>query len=537
MTKVIAVYVGRASQDNLRVGISQGIWGFKKDQPDYGRLQPGDIVILASGFSGGSPRVPSDAWQRGQLESVEIGVVTSRSYHDREPVWPDEHSEEASYPYRFRFEHRGQVRSISLGDDGPLGDSVSESLRLSAIAQGRGYLVADPAGFTLEVPGERPEPARELGLPVVETELPRMPPAESSVADLVDAFERQLDLAGLRFPADLPLRFLCGLMAKPFVIFTGLSGSGKTQLALALGRWLGNDRTFVSSVRPDWTGAEALFGYENLLLPPSEDGRAAWSAPAELRFMLQAADDPEEPYLLLLDEMNLAHVERYFADVLSGMESRAPVLPNLVLEKGTWRIPAGGEPRLPFPPNLLVVGTVNVDETTYQFSPKVLDRSTCIEIRVTTDSLVAERPDLSLIEEAETVHRRAIVRAPSDSLLPLVPPDLQKSIADFHELLATHGREFGHRTFQEMLRFAALVHSARPELGRDTVLDYLVMQKVLPRVHGSSRELSGLMLELRSFAGPESSPEGREAVPLLPLTADKLTRMTAELEATHFTAF
>ena len=55
---------------------------------------------------------------------------------------------------------------------------------------------------------------------------------------------------------------------------------------------IGTDRTWVSAVRPDWTGAEALFGYENLLLPASSDGRAAWTVPAELQFMLRAADAP-----------------------------------------------------------------------------------------------------------------------------------------------------------------------------------------------------------------------------------------------------
>ncbi len=91
------------------------------------------------------------------------------------------------------------------------------------------------------------------------------------------------------------------------------------------------------------------------------------------------------PYLLLLDEMNLAHVERYFSDFLSGVESRAAVVPNLQGE----RMASGGamqaQPRIPVPRNLVVVGTVNVDETTYQFSPKVLDRAFTFEVRTTTE--------------------------------------------------------------------------------------------------------------------------------------------------------
>src|SRR6185503_1400638 len=94
-------------------------------------------------------------------------------------------------------------------------------------------------------------------------------------------------------------------------------------------------------------------------------------------------------HLLILDEMNLAHVERYFADFLSGMESHQPCLPNLVKDKdGCWRVSSTGTSRLPFPRNLWVIGTVNVDETTYMFSPKVLDRANVFEFRVQSDDLL-----------------------------------------------------------------------------------------------------------------------------------------------------
>ena len=84
--------------------------------------------------------------------------------------------------------------------------------------------------------------------------------------------------------------------------------------------------------------------------------------------------------------MNLAHVERYFADFLSGIESREPVVPGLELIDGQWVDPEHGE-HWPIPNNLIVVGTVNVDETTYMFSPKVLDRAFTFEFRVRADDL------------------------------------------------------------------------------------------------------------------------------------------------------
>ena len=174
------------------------------------------------------------------------------------------------------------------------------------------------------------------------------------------------------------------LATKRLVLLTGLSGSGKTRLALAFGQWLGRDRYKIVAVRPDWTGPDALLGYENQLSLARDDGYA-WVVPETLRFMLRAAKDPSHPYLLLLDEMNLAHVERYFADVLSGIESGEDILPNLVETNGEWR--SATKDRLPLPDNLFVVGTVNIDETTYMFSPKVLDRANTLEFRVLTEDL------------------------------------------------------------------------------------------------------------------------------------------------------
>ena len=143
----------------------------------------------------------------------------------------------------------------------------------------------------------------------------------------------------------------------------------------------------MSAVRPDWTGAEALFGYEDGL-KPAVDGRPAWVVPKPMEFILTAANDPFHPYLLLLDEMNLAHVERYFADVLSGMESGEECLPNLIKgADGIWRVRAQGPDSIPFPRNLWIIGTVNIDETTYMFSPKVLDRANTFEFRVDVNDL------------------------------------------------------------------------------------------------------------------------------------------------------
>ena len=148
------------------------------------------------------------------------------------------------------------------------------------------------------------------------------------------------------------------------MILTGLSGSGKTQLATRLGEWCGSDsnglRYQVVPVRPDWTGPEYLFGFPDALQSRVDD-RAVWAVPDTLEFLLRAHAEPTKPFVLVLDEMNLAHVERYFADFLSGLESREPVLPDLHVRDGKW-LERDGSRKVPLPRNVTVVGTIDVDE-------------------------------------------------------------------------------------------------------------------------------------------------------------------------------
>ncbi len=128
-----------------------------------------------------------------------------------------------------------------------------------------------------------------------------------------------------------------------------------------------------AAVGADWTNREPLLGYPNALLPDTyvvpENGA--------LQLIIDAIDNPDRPHFLILDEMNLSHVERYFADFLSAMESKEPVF----LHSGNTEY-NGIPPSITLPENLFIIGTVNIDETTYMFSPKVLDRANVIEFKV-----------------------------------------------------------------------------------------------------------------------------------------------------------
>lgn len=375
-----------------------------------------------------------------------------------------------------------------------------------------------------------------------------------SVSDAFESFRESVEHSGLIVEPLVLRSFFCSLLAKPFVILTGLSGSGKTQLALKLGNWFGVDgdgraRSFVVPVRPDWTGPEPLIGYEDAL-SPTEHGEHAWAAPDVLQFLLRAEEDPAHPYVLVLDEMNLAHVERYFADFLSGIESRQPILPNLTRSAaGDWRITPGEPKRIPVPANVFVVGTVNVDETTYLFSPKVLDRANSFEFRVRTDDLgtVGRRP--SAASEGNELDLRQVLAVVSDDDWHVRSPhprqsDLVEGLRGLHRLLAVTGHEFGHRVYGEGLRFAALLAASGEEDLR-IALDLFTMQKVLPRLHGARRRLEPVLLRIAAFAATglvddppaELEPSALTEQPALPTTLGKVGRMLERLRVNQFVSF
>jgi len=375
-------------------------------------------------------------------------------------------------------------------------------------------------------------------------------PAKASLQEAAEAFSDALLEAGVSFGERHSLTvstFVASLVTKPLLVLTGLSGSGKSQIAVRFGEWIGVDRVLVAAVRPDWTGSDALFGYEDGLKPVAK-GLPAWNVPATLNFILRAHHDPQHPYLLVLDEMNLAHVERYFADVLSGMESGQPCIPDLQHSEddGCWRPRARVDARVPFPRNLWIVGTVNVDETTYMFSPKVLDRANTLEFRVhTTDLTVNPKKPTPCVAGNRELIRGLQQIARDDAWHVTHPftqqPDLIKTLHGLHRVLSEFGLEFGHRVFYEAVRFASMAEQAGVD-GLERVLDLIVLQKVLPRLHGSRRRLEGPLKALLAFCEDPSEEEapavaGPRAVARLPHSHNKLQRMQNSLRANQFVSF
>ena len=203
-----------------------------------------------------------------------------------------------------------------------------------------------------------------------------------------NTFSESVNKSGLTFSKNLVLRLIASLTSKPFVILSGLSGSGKTKIAQSFAEWIcENDSQYkIVPVGADWTNREPLLGYPNGLNP------IEYITPDSgvLHLLLEASKEQNQrkPYFIILDEMNLSHVERYFADFLSIMESKDTVK----LYTGSDRSSTDGldiTQQIGWPKNVFIIGTVNIDETTYMFSPKVLDRANVIEFRITEEEIAA----------------------------------------------------------------------------------------------------------------------------------------------------
>lgn len=200
--------------------------------------------------------------------------------------------------------------------------------------------------------------------------------------------------------------YIAAIKSKPFLLLAGISGTGKSRIVRELARacWeqeseeYGNQRPRnfeMVQVKPNWHDSSELIGYVSRVT-----GKAEFVAGDFLKFVAKAWEEPDVPYFLCLDEMNLAPVEQYFAEYLSVVESRrrgssGNVETDPILKKANeewyFNLTASltsdetirqqfNEKGICLPANLIVVGTVNMDETTFSFSRKVLDRAMTIEM-------------------------------------------------------------------------------------------------------------------------------------------------------------
>ncbi len=313
---------------------------------------------------------------------------------------------------------------------------------------------------------------------------------------------------------------LASLLSKRFLILTGLAGSGKTRLAQAFARWITprqRSQYVLLPVGADWTSNDNIVGYPNGLISD------AYVTTPALELIKAATENPRSPYFLVLDEMNLSHVERYFADLLSAIESgeEIPLYKAGWDKKGEKVIRSGVPEAIELPENLFIIGTVNVDETTYMFSPKVLDRANVIEFRLDSadvDAFLAnpQATDLGRLDARGVGFGEQFVLSASKQDVELTTSDAQKfrqEMSLFFDLLRSHDAEFGYRVIYESARF--LHHykelgSYRTDSWFNPAFDAVIVQKLLPKLHGSRAKLERLLWALAWACGLER--KGRDGI-------------------------
>jgi MoxR-like ATPase len=312
------------------------------------------------------------------------------------------------------------------------------------------------------------------------------------------------------------------LQTRPFVIVPGISGTGKTRLSRLYADAVcnidfdqqPNPQYLLVAVQPDWHNARDLLGYYNAL-------NDRFHPTPFLQFLLRAAADPQQLYFACLDEMNLARPEYYLAPLLSAMETGERLIelgaPGNIVTTPTGELIANP---LRLPLNLRLIGTVNVDESTFMLSDKLLDRAAVIEL---TDV------DLAAFRAAYT--------EPVDAAS-------WQIITAIHGIVARAGQPFGYRVIADMLRY---VEQAQGLLAPEQALDLQIKQRVLPKLRGEDnprlrRALSELLGLLLGEDGPPVERAAQLAVERIaaapyPESAEKVRRMLERLDLDGFTDF
>ena len=319
--------------------------------------------------------------------------------------------------------------------------------------------------------------------------------------EAIACIKTYISFRGFTYPDNLIDNFYLSLKSKPFTILAGTSGTGKTRLvklfAEAIDANEENGRYKMVPVRPDWSDSSDLFGHVDL--------NGQFVPGAVLEFIAKAQADPGKPYILCLDEMNLARVEYYLSDFLSVIETREVVDGKIVSDllvtaekygADTAAMSKYGEIR--FPQNLYLVGTVNMDETTFPFSKKVLDRANTIEF---------DYVDLNSIQNTEGAKADPIT-APNSFLEtrylflkqcmdedPQFVKDICDELQKINVVLQKANAHVGYRVRDEIV-FYLMNNKKAGLISDEEALDNEIMQKILPRIQGSSVSVKDMLCEL-----------------------------------------
>lgn len=344
---------------------------------------------------------------------------------------------------------------------------------------------------------------------------------------------------------DFARRYITSLLAKPFVILTGNSGTGKTRISKQFAEYLewnsddGKKNWVIIPVGADWTDNTKILGYYN---PLAEDGKGKYEKTKIVELIEEANRHKEIPYFVILDEMNLSHVERYFSDFLSHMET-----PDTPFEL------EGYTGRLDYPENMFVVGTVNIDETTYMFSPKVLDRANVIEFKPQKEDVFKVFSAVGTVGKMVSVNdgsAQAFLKLAKEIRTGKFAVDedlthyytdvdgdftgsnldyVEGVFSDIYEIVQKYDFEFAFRTVKEIRNYIAAAYELleKTEFDLNKIIDEQLLQKILPKIHGNKKEIGQMLDELTGLCDKYS----------LVLSKKKIEQMKGKLAKVQYASF
>jgi MoxR-like ATPase len=382
---------------------------------------------------------------------------------------------------------------------------------------------------------------------------------DKSTKEKLSQIKNYIKAQGYTYPDNLIENFYLSLKTKPFVLLAGISGTGKTKLVELFARAIGcssdNDRFKLISVKPDWNDSADLLGYSNI--------RGDFQPGPILETIKKAANDPDNPYLVCLDEMNLARVEYYFSDFLSKMETRHyagdQIKTDRLLSENDFDQNDSNDSKakysnLHIPDNLYLVGTVNMDETTHPFSKKVLDRANTIEFNQIDLTAFLEE-DHSAQAQSLNIDNQ-FLKTNYLNLKDLLPDEhdevkrITEELERLNQILKKANLQVGYRIRDE-INFYIIEALDKELLDENTAFDKEILQKVLPRIQGSSAIIKEILLELFDFftGANYSSENGQLAAGVwnyyqankdtfkYPESAEKIAYMLRRFEEDGFTSY
>lgn len=292
---------------------------------------------------------------------------------------------------------------------------------------------------------------------------------------------------GLNFNSDDLINFYTSVKSARLTIIEGISGTGKSKLVDLYGRTLGlddNGHLLIVPVSPGWTDDTDILGYlDNSLMQYKE------SSIGLVSFLVEASKHPDKPFLVCFDEMNLAKVEYYFAQFISILENDVN---NRILRiynpKEEINVTNADEypAEIRLGENIIFCGTINVDESTYRLSDKVLDRANLIKLQDSDFSVYDDERPVFIVVDVTLVDKPKPQGLTDDELSLL--DELNEKLKNVNPRFC-----FAHRVVNQISRYLDAIPENDIDYTREKALDKLIVQKILPKVRGTEEQVRDLI--------------------------------------------